>query len=178
MWWRNSLRIAAVIGLARSTPLLPAALCDTLRQRRAPLGGRAGAGPGRADRCAERHAGSAHRGRDAERARFRADRRRRPDSPTHQFKVRMASAAARSSPTSPPARRHGNHRHRRDFTLTELATGKTVLTGSTFARVSSDIRVSSSVSRASGAARRREPRRQGHRREYPHAAGVVFRRRD
>ena len=63
--------------------------------------------------------------------------------------------------------------------LTEIATGKIVVTGTTFARVSYDIPGQAAALRAPARpARRREPRGQGDRRQHPLAARVVFRRRD
>ena len=62
------------------------------------------------------------------------------------------------------------------YTLTDITTGKTVVTGHDFlARVLQHSRPAAALRRRPRLARCREPRRQGDRGKHPLAAGVVFR---
>ena len=91
-----------------------------------------------------------------------------------------ARRSCRSSSTSTArARKSRTTASTPTYTLIDNATGKPVVTGhDLLARVVQYSRPAAALRRRPRPARRREPRRQGHRRQYPHAPRVVFRGRD
>src|SRR4051812_40432077 len=140
MWWRNPIRIAAVIALGA----LNAACFQPLYASRSVSGGT----PGGAQR-AEGHLRLAEGADGTPQSRLAAELQNALEfemnggggliSPTHTLKVRMtvgrSSIIADVTTGRVLSEITGIDS---TFTLTELATGKAVMTGRTFSRVSSD----------------------------------------
>ena len=180
MWWRNPLRIAAVLALGA----LNAACFQPLYASRSVSGGTP-----LGTALAQIQLDPIPAANGTPEARIAVELQNQLDfelnggggliSPTHRLRLRMTTNRISIITDVNTGRVDGRSPgSMRIFTLIELATGKPVMAGRTFARVSSDYPGPAAALRPrQRRARRRRPRRQGDRREYPHAPRVVLRRR-